>query len=115
MSEPLPPADPTPIPPPQPPAPAQAPKPDDGGSLLGGIGMAWAIMIVGSLMVGPINIALWPLPPLAILIIGVVFMVNGKPRTGRGMLLGLASIVAVVLLLVAACFGLLMNGGMGGY
>lgn len=114
MSEQLPPTGPAPRPP-EPPAPA-APKPQDGqGSLLGGIGLAWAIMIGGSLIVGPISVSLWLVPPVAIVIIAVVFLTNGKTRTGRGMLLGLASIVAVVLLLVAACFGLLMHGGMGGF
>lgn len=114
MSEQLPPAGPAPLPPE--PSPSATAKPQDSqGSLLGGIGLAWAIMVGGSLVVGPINVALWLVPPVAILIIAVVFMVNGKSRTGRGMLLGLASIVAVALLLVAACFGLLFsNGGLHG-
>jgi hypothetical protein len=33
--------------------------------------------------------------------------VKGKSRTGIGIFLGLASMVAVALLLVAACFGLM--------
>jgi len=111
MSEQLPPSGPAPLPP-DPPGSAAPPNPRDSqGSLLRGIGLAWAIMIGGSLIVGPINIAFWLAPPVAILIVAVLFLTNGRTRTGRGMLLGLASIVAVVLLLVAACFGLLMSGG----
>jgi hypothetical protein len=111
MSEPLPPQGPAPVPPtstgPTPPA-----KPgDDRGSLLLGIGLAWAIMIGGSMVAGPIHYTLWPLPPVAILVVAIMLMINGKTRTGQGMLLGLLSIVAVILLLIAACFGLLWSGG----
>jgi hypothetical protein len=49
------------------------------------------------------------LPPLAILVWGIVLLKGDKPRQGKGMLLGLLSITAVVLLLVAACFGLVSN------
>lgn len=90
--------------------------PEDKGSLGTGIGLAWAIAVVGT----PLCIAftatlhtgsdqlfvLWLLPYLLIVILAVVSYRKGKPRTGHGFLLGLLSIFAVALLLVAACFGL---------
>lgn len=115
MSEQLPPAGPAPLPPTPPsppPAPgATPPKPGgERGSLLGGIGIAWAVIVGGIFVIAQISVLLWPVPPLALLIWAVVAMAQGKTRTGQGMLLGLVSVVAVVLLLVAACFGLLYNG-----
>ena len=102
--------------PPQPPSPPRqprnsAPGEPSGGSLAGGVGLAWAIMIVGEIlavMTGNYDTLLLGavLPPLAIVIGAFVLLGNGKSRTGKGMFLGLLSIVAVVILLVAACFGL---------
>lgn len=54
------------------------------------------------------------LPPLVIVIWAIVLMSGNKSRTGKGMLLGLLSIIAVLLLLVAACFGLLSNANFAG-
>ena len=109
MSEQTPGAGPTgapPVPSPKPPA------SDNQGSLWGGIGLAWLVMVVGELLVGPRSFTLWPLPPLGILVWAIVLLVRGtRTRTGKGLLLGLASIVAVLVLLVAACFGLLFSGG----
>jgi hypothetical protein len=113
MSEQQPPAGPAPLPPdPPPPGPAATPsKPrDERGSLLGGIGIAWAVMVGGSIAIAQISVMLWPVPPVALLIWAVVAFSQGKTRTGQGMLLGLVSVIAVVLLLVAACFGLLYSG-----
>ena len=85
------------------------------GSLALGVGLAWLIMIGGEILLGMVLIsglsmgllgALW-LPPLAIVVAGVAMLRGDHARTGKGMLLGLLSIVAVLLLLVAACFGLL--------
>ena len=88
----------------------QAPK--DQGSLWGGIGLAWAVMIGGELALGSFGVAYWAVPPVAILVWAIVLLVQGqRTRTGRGLLLGLASIVAVLVLLVAACFGLLFSRG----
>jgi hypothetical protein len=92
-------------------------EPDtSGGSLAAGVGLAWLVMIVGEVLMmalilmtdslGAILVG-FLLPPLAIVVWGVVLLNGDKPRTGKGMLLGLLSIVAVVLLLVAACFGLI--------
>jgi hypothetical protein len=91
-------------------------SPEDNGSLGTGIGLAWAIAVVGT----PLCIAftatlhtgsdqlfvLWLLPYLLIVILAIVSYRKGKPRTGHGFLLGLLSIFAVALLLVAACFGM---------
>lgn len=90
-------------------------KPDrSAGSLAAGVGLAWAIMLVGeSLVMLTNNISALLggilLPPLAIIVCGVILLNGNKPRTGKGMFLGLLSIVAVVLLLVAACFGMMSN------
>jgi hypothetical protein len=98
-------APPVPIPP--------RPAPDQRGSLWAGIGIAWAVMIGGEVAVLPTNAMLWPLPPVTVVVWAVVLLVRGRTRTGGGMLLGLASVIAVLLLLVAACFGLLYSGGSG--
>ncbi|HEY9130921.1 MAG TPA: hypothetical protein VIM98_04120 [Dyella sp.] len=97
------------------------PVPSGQGSIVLGIVLAWGVMIVGVLaLAGVANVmpALlygWFVPPLAVAIVGLVLMRAGKRRTGKGMLLGLASVFGVLVLLVAACFGLVMvNGGFGG-
>lgn len=79
-----------------------------------GIARAWLVMIIGEFLIGVTgNISLilggMLLPPLTILIWGIVALTRGDKRLGKGLLLGLASIFAVVLLLVAACFGLVSN------
>jgi len=83
------------------------------GSLAAGIGLAWLVMVAGEILVaitGSFLIGAFGgmlLPPLAILVWGIILINQGKSRTGKGMLLGLLSIAAVLLLLVAACFGIL--------
>jgi hypothetical protein len=99
---------------PQPPAPAPHEPEPSAGSLAAGVGLAWAIMIIGEVLVMLTHnlsaiLGGIVLPPLAIIVWGVVLLSSNKPRTGKGMFLGLLSIVAVVLLLVAACFGLMSN------
>lgn len=94
---------PTSAPPPQPP---QTPPPG-AGSLAAGVGLAWAVMIVGEpLMLATRSLASFWLPPVVIVIWGVVLLNGHKTRTGKGLLLGLLSVIAVAILLVAACFGL---------
>lgn len=92
--------------------------PEDNGSLGTGIGLAWAIAVVGTplciAIVATLNIkssafALALLPYLLIVVLAILQYRKGKPRTGLGLMLGLLSIIAVALLLVAACFGLLSN------
>lgn len=103
------------VPPYEPPqAPLHEPEPPrDGGSVWGGIGIAWLIMVLGEVVVLPTrNLSSGLLPPAVILVAGIIKLSGDTPRTGKGLLLGLASIFAVALLLVAACFGLL-RGGIG--
>lgn len=92
-------------PPPQPPPmPAAAPK----ESLLKGVAIAFAITWGGEAlavqMAHSFN-AFW-LPPLLTVIIAVALLFTAKRRIGVGMLLGLLAMAALILLLVAACFGL---------
>lgn len=101
-----------------PPPPPLPPALDDasGGSLAAGVGLAWLIMLVGEVLVvmtGSVGGVLGGMfaPPLAIIVWAVVLLNRGKPRTGKGMFLGLLSIVAVLILLVAACFGLMSGIG----
>lgn len=90
-----------------------------------GIGLAWAIAILGNLLgaaiIGSLYsyaargswiAALLPLPYLLIILLAIYLYRKGKPRTGLGLMLGLLSMIAVALLLVAACFGM-MHGGIG--
>lgn len=84
-----------------------------GGSVWGGIGIAWLTMMLGEIFILPTRaFPLRLLPPAAILALGIFMLFGDSPRTGKGLLLGLASIFAVILLLVAACFGML-RGGIG--
>ena len=103
---------PTPVPPrsPTPDSPSDVPK----GSLASGVGLAWLIMLGGEALVFLTNdlgriLGGMLLPPVAIIVWAIVLFARGKPRTGKGMLLGLLSIIAVLLMLVAACFGLMSN------
>jgi 4-hydroxybenzoate polyprenyltransferase len=99
-------------PPPQwpPEEPAPTPLPSSKGSLAFGILLAWAIVLGGIVVsfvskesfINPFNITALPVA----IVIAIILIVKGKSRTGIGIFLGLASMAAVVLLLVAACFGL---------
>ena len=90
--------------------------PRSKGSLAFGILLAWAIVLGGNLVIvpflstgsfiDPFNIAA-PLP--VAIVTAIILIVKGKSRTGIGIFLGLASMVAVALLLVAACFGLIFS------
>jgi hypothetical protein len=100
-------------PPPTPPPSGGASAPP-GGSLAAGVGLAWLVMVVGELLVmltGSLGAILGGigLPPLAVIVWAFVLLSQGKSRTGKGMFLGLLSVIAVLLLLVAACFGLMSN------
>jgi len=95
------------------------------GSLGLGIALAWACLIGGYAVIAAVAgllfnvtrgmdsdvgeslaIGLSTLPWIAMLAFIVYFVMYGKPRTAVGIAVGFASIVGVVLLLVAACFGL---------
>ena len=95
-----------------PPPPGSREAEPSGGSLPAGVGLAWAIMIIGEVLVVMTNhfgafLGGILLPPVVIIVWGVILLRGNKPRTGKGMLLGLLTIAAVLLLLVAACFGLI--------
>lgn len=106
---------PTPVPPPPPPV--RNPR----GSL--GIGVAWAwamlvggyvvVMLVASAFAGTDNagvyVVLLVLPWIGLVALIGWFLQRGQPRTAAGVAIGIGSILAVALLLVAACFGLLSN------
>jgi surface polysaccharide O-acyltransferase-like enzyme len=110
---------PDPYRPPLSPEPGIEPEPlKTEGSLAAGIGLAWVVMVLGEIMFGglgvsahPLFLGGWFIPPLVVVVWAISLIKRGVRRTGKGMLLGLASVVAVVLLLIAACFGLLMMGG----
>jgi hypothetical protein len=93
--------------------PSEAPA----GSLLKGFLLAWLILFFGEPgtlgLVESIGVGVVAIPPLAVLVAGIVLKVRDRSRTGTGLLLGLLSFVAVTILLVAACFGLFFNAKMG--
>ncbi len=91
------------------------------GSLLAGVASAWALLIGGYMVVAAlfsavgtvtpaIGMLIVALPWLAMIGLLVWFATNGRPRSAIGVLIGIGTIIAVALLLVAACFGLLSGG-----
>jgi hypothetical protein len=98
-----------------------SPKSESRGSLGLGIALAWAALIGGYTLVvflanatatmnghnGDTGLAVLLLAPWALMLALIVwFASNNQPRTAVGIAVGIASIVAVALLLVAACFGI---------
>jgi len=98
------------------------------GSLGAGIALAWACLIAGYFVVGALSsivfsvlngansgfgamiaILLALLPWIAMVWLIVHFRKTNQPRTALGVGVGIGSILGVLLLLVAACFGLLSN------
>jgi hypothetical protein len=86
-----------------------------------GIALAWAALIGGYTLVafvagalasvhgynGDTALIVLLLAPWALMLALIVwFASNNQPRTALGIAVGVATIIAVVLLLVAACFGL---------
>ena len=99
----------TPIPPP--------PRSDSRGSLGIGIALAWAALIGGYALVAlfasvnahytDVGVTVLLLAPWALMLALIVwFASNNQQRTAVGVAVGIATIIAVVLLLVAACFGI---------
>ncbi|MFC3715478.1 hypothetical protein ACFONC_04865 [Luteimonas soli] len=123
----------TPYTPPQAPLSGRAPAPagsDPRGSLGAGIGLFFACLVGGGLVAWILRIAIlaavpdWTyagpmfaipalLPWLAALVLGLWLASRGRTRTALGILVGFGLLAAVVLLLVAACFGIV--AGMGGF
>jgi len=111
------------------PGPSNPPAADPGkGSLGAGIALAWACLIGGYFVVSVMSgivfsvlngansgfgamiaILLALLPWIAMIWLIVHFRKTDQPRTALGVGVGIASIIGVLLLLVAACFGLLSN------
>jgi len=71
--------------------------------------IGWAITVGGEVLVLQMlnSFNMYWVPPLLTAIIGMALLFTAKRRIGIGMLLGLAAIAALILLLVAACFGLM--------
>jgi hypothetical protein len=96
---------------------------DPRGSLMLGVGIAWATLIVGYVVTAVLmsafadssNDALFAflllLPWLGMIGWIVRFAMLGRSRTAIGVVIGIGSIVAVALLLVAACFGIFAASG----
>lgn len=100
---------------------SSAPPPPNQGSLGIGFALAWACLIggyavsaaVASTAFGPhpfggdgLIVLLIGLPWLMMILLMVWLVMQGLPRTAIGVAIGLGSILALALLLVAACFGL---------
>ena len=105
------------------PLPPRPPPSDPQGSLGLGFGLAWACLVGGymvcAMLLGVVSnlhmgdaaigvAALLVLLPWA-LMIGLIVreVARGRTRTAKGIAIGMASILGVALLLVAACFGIL--------
>lgn len=109
------------------PAPAAPSNANPAGSLGLGIALAWGCLIGGYIAVAMIAgiifevagggsqagallaVLTMVLPWVAMIALIVYFAKNNKPRTALGVGVGIGSIIGVLLLLVAACFGLLSN------
>ena len=106
--------------------PPVVPAPDPRGSLAAGIGWFFACLVGGSIVAWVLHIAIvaavpeWRyagpmfaipalLPWLAALVLGIRLASVGRTRTALGILVGFGGLVAVVLLLVAACFGIIAS------
>jgi hypothetical protein len=87
------------------------------GSLWLGFALAWAVMIVGNVLAAFLLggfehealLSVFALPWLAAIGLIVWLAATGRPRTAIGVAIGLATILAIVVLLIAACFSLLSN------
>jgi hypothetical protein len=99
------------------------------GSLLKGFLLGWAVLIGGYLVVGTMfgvisqfssgfNDAMQAvfalgsmLPWGGVLALIVFFAIKNEPRSAIGVVLTIGSLIAIGILLVAACFGLLATSG----
>ncbi len=96
--------------------------------MLAGFFIGWGVLIGGSLIAGMLMALtaglfgftrgmtalswMFGMLPQAALIAALVWaFVNGKTRTGLGILAAIGSMIALVILLVAACFGLMASSG----
>ncbi|HET7843200.1 MAG TPA: hypothetical protein VFL14_03555 [Xanthomonadales bacterium] len=130
MNEPLPPPIPGSAPPPPTPPPYRAPKSPVAsvpgrGSLLKGLVLGWVVIVGGYVVLGMIAAGLGSMnafnsgagemllvlfgvaPWLGLVAWLVYYVAQGEPRTAAGFALAVVSMLAVGVLLVAACFALL--------
>lgn len=107
--------------------PPPLPGRDPRGSLAAGIGLFFLCLIGGGIVTsgiiyaammldaggigGIVSSLAMGLPWLLMLALGVWLLRKGKSRTALGVLVGFGICTAVVLLLVAACFGLMRGLG----
>ena len=105
---------------PEPPSWTPPPRPttDTRGSLWLGFGLAWLVAIVGhAVAVGIVSVSrggssaltVLALPWLAEIGLIVWLAATGKPRTAGGVAIGLGTIIAIAVLLIAACFSFVAN------
>lgn len=94
-------------------------------SVLIGFIIGWALMICGSVAAGflasvfPYNSSLYSVGIIAVFTVPVLFVIGGmvwfynkgKIKTVKGIGAALLSLVALAVLLVAACFGIVALGG----
>lgn len=103
--------------------------PKDQGSIAAGFGIGWLCMLIGGVIAALLTGAAGmvsqfesarPLLAVVLLFIGLLpllmpiaamihFGRRGRSKTVKGVLFALLSALALLVLLVAACFGLLMN------
>ena len=105
------------------PPPVEPAQPPSEGSLALGVGLAWLIYFVGSIVFAILGmwlfarpgagavaaplVVLGAIPLLATIALATWMTVKGPRRTGIGIFIGIGSVWAVQLLLVAACFGII--------
>ena len=107
-------------------APARIGTSPPGGSIWVGFGIGWLVFVLGHAVIwtfwmamysrlsrvpDALMILIWLAPWLTMLGLAVMFSVQGKSRIGVGIALAVASILGLLLLLVAACFGLFAFSG----
>ncbi len=104
---------------------------NDKGSVLAGFFIGWGLMIGGSILTGAItallstvigydnsfmpllSIGSFSLPIIIVIAVMVWLGKNGKSKTVKGIGAAIISMIALVLLLVAACFGIFAMNGSG--
>ncbi|MEO8802926.1 MAG: hypothetical protein ABI304_07260 [Rudaea sp.] len=82
------------------------------GSIVLGFVLGWVIVVGGQfLMITLRTSTAFLLPEAVLLAVAIYFAVTGKTRTAAGIFIAFGTMIALALLLVAACFGMMSNGG----
>ncbi len=84
----------------------KTPNDPDEGSIGRGIGIYFAVIVAG-LLILPMKLLALFLP----LLFGIWFRIKGNTETAKGIWLGFAIFSGLALLLVAACFGIMAPNG----